>query len=660
MESIASLEGLLVAACLGCAMLPMVRLLPRRPSRWLAIAVVAVWSGAVVWGTASLQSPDRFAVAKAPENRPIEVQRIGQGYVSSRTCRSCHPQEHASWHGSFHRRMTELVTPEAVVADFDNVELQDDDHRYRLSRHGDEFWVEIEPLATAPETAPEPAVRKQLILRTGMHHQQVFWYSAEDHRNLSQLPFVWVVEAKRWAPFASVFLAPPAENHGGEAGKWNANCSGCHSTMPRSRTLPPYAGDTIVAEFGISCEACHGPGERHVDQHRQPQSRYALHLSAEGDPTIVNPARLDHRRSAEVCGQCHGLSVLFAKDKESWNEAGTRYRPGQELTDSRIVLGAGQPVEAEVNAGLLAEDRNYFRNRQWSDGMVRLSGREYAGLLKTACFQHGQMSCLSCHRMHPQPEDPRPLAEWANDQLDYRAERNQACLQCHETMRDNVPAHTHHAAGSAGSLCYNCHMPHTSYGLMKAIRSHTIDSPRVAATLATGRPNACNLCHLDRTLGWTADQLSQWYGQPRPRLAAEQEELSEGVLMLLRGDAGQRALLAWSMGWPAAQQAAGDDWLAPYLAQLLVDPYPTVRYIAARSLRGLPDYESLAYDHVGTLKHRLEWLEQVTNAWTARQRDKPPAPERPALLIDSAGRINQQRFLELLRERDDRRLDLKE
>ena len=27
-----------------------------------------------------------------------------------------------------------------------------------------------------------------------------------------------------------------------------------------------------------------------------------------------------------------------------------------------------------------------------------------------------------------------------------------------------------------------------------------------------GRPNACNLCHLDRTLGWTEQHLVRWYG----------------------------------------------------------------------------------------------------------------------------------------------------
>lgn len=64
-----------------------------------------------------------------------------------------------------------------------------------------------------------------------------------------------------------------------------------------------------------------------------------------------------------------------------------------------------------------------------------------------------------------------------------------------------VTRHTLHGAGSAGSDCLNGHMPHTSYALFRAIRSHQIASPGVAASARYGTPNACNLCHLDRTRG---------------------------------------------------------------------------------------------------------------------------------------------------------------
>ena len=66
--------------------------------------------------------------------------------------------------------------------------------------------------------------------------------------------------------------------------------------------------------------------------------------------------------------------------------------------------------------------------------------------------------------------------------------------------------------------------------------------------------------------------------------------MAASVLWLLNGDAGQRAIVAQSMGWAPAQQASGTGWLAPYLALMQQDAYDAVRYIAARSLATLPPF----------------------------------------------------------------------
>src|SRR4029077_18990255 len=192
------------------------------------------------------------------------------------------------------------------------------------------------------------------------------------------------------------------------------------------------------------------------------------------------------------------------------------------------------------------------------------------------------LSCFSCHTMHVPAQEARAIDEWADDQLAPKATGKEACLQCHRPGSDSrrtLPAnHTHHGDGSAGSSCYNCHMPYTTYGLLKTIRSHQISSPSVKATLDTGRPNACNLCHLDKTLAWTAEYLERWYATPKPQLGDEEQSVAASLLWLLKGDAGQRAIVAQSLGWAPAQQASGTGWIAPYLALFLDDPYDAVRY----------------------------------------------------------------------------------
>jgi hypothetical protein len=133
-------------------------------------------------------------------------------------------------------------------------------------------------------------------------------------------------------------------------------------------------------------------------------------------------------------------------------------------------------------------------------------------------------------------------------------------------------------------------MPHTTYGVLKAIRSHQISNPNVGVELATGRPNACNLCHLDKSLGWTAGHLTTWYQHPQPTLEPEVARPADSVRLALAGDAGQRVLIAWHLGWPEAVRVSGTNGFGPVLNQLLRDPYAAVRCVAERSARsrGLP------------------------------------------------------------------------
>jgi hypothetical protein len=291
--------------------------------------------------------------------------------------------------------------------------------------------------------------------------------------------------------------------------------------------------------------------------------------------------------------------------------------------------------------------------------MVRVSGREYNGLIESPCYQRGEMSCLSCHEMHKQVDDPRSLKEWANDQLKPGMETNQACLECHQQFAEKIEEHTHHATASSGSLCYNCHMPHTTYGLMKAIRSHQIDSPSVQSSLTTGRPNACNLCHLDKSLAWTADHLDEWYGLAKPELDADTESIAASVLWALRGDAAQRALIAWSMGWGAAQEASGEEWLAPYLAELMDDPYDVVRFISHRSLRSLQGFDEFSYDFMSPQDSRLKAQQRVLKAWKD-DREAIAAGRAEAVLFDAAGEPRRTEIERLLRARDMRPVNLAE
>ena len=625
------------------------RLFRSRPL-WSKALVAVIWCGAyfgIAWAySSSLQeTPDETKVT----NRPAQV--FTDGYVGSDTCQSCHPHHHETWHDSYHRTMTQVANQDSVLGNFDEVELEYAGEKWHLSGEGDRFFVQV----------PNESERREVVLTTGSHHMQMYWFDSGRERNMGQLPFIYLLdeslpENRRWIPREAAFLRPPVQGAwADEGGRWNSTCIKCHSThgvwAPSGDLKEPQ---THVADFGISCEACHGPGEEHVKRNQNPARRYRLHLSGQGDPTLVQPEDLNASLSSQVCGQCHGtLAPLSEENYYHWQAHGFRFRPGGELSDSRFLLRRKQETRPKVVQDIVDDDPFYLNNYFWGDGMVRVSGREYTGLVESACHQRGELSCISCHTLHQKRSDSRPRKEWANDQLSPSALGDSACTQCHTEYKtdEQIAAHTHHPINSSGSSCYNCHMPHTTYGLLKAIRSHTITSPSVVESLPTGadRPNACNLCHLDKTLAWSAGHLEKWFDQPAPPLDEEHRTRAASLSWLLKGDAAQRALLSWHMGWGSAREVSGDAWIAPHLARLLNDPYDAVRFIAHRSLKSLPGSTNAVreFDFMAPKLDRQAFVDKFIRGWTTDQ-EWPPE-----LLILPDGTPDAQAIRELQFDRDD-------
>ncbi|MBX3437942.1 MAG: hypothetical protein KF861_10660 [Planctomycetaceae bacterium] len=661
-------------------------MLHRLGNTWIVLAVICGAVSVAAWFAAAPPgpSPSRMATAAVsdqPANRPAKV--LAPGYVSSDACLACHAHQHATWHASYHRTMTQVATPESVVADFNDVTLHSLGQTYHLTQEDGRFFVEMDDPEWAPAGSPPPRVKREIVLTTGSHHEQDFWFETIAYNRLiNRFPFVYRIEEQQWIQDHSVLLQPPESHTGFD--EWNKSCIRCHATMGRPRlkaneTPPDVHGpfDSQVVEFGIACEACHGPGETHVLRHATASGRLELlptHLRPPardaGEPIgpdqIVNPAKLDARRSSQICGQCHSFFTLSSDQADkSWAAHGFRFRPGEELTD-RILIESrplfNQPRYEQPRAvrWWLENQPHYLEERFWSDGVVRILGREYTAMIDSPCFQGGALSCLSCHTMHPGADDPRPLREWANDQLKLGMESNEACLQCHQEKRDNLSAHTHHPPDSDGSRCYNCHMPPTAYGLLKATHTHTVENPSVAASLATGRPNGCNLCHLDKSWDWTNRHLADWFGRDRVEMTDVQAAVPASAILVMNGEAGQRALIAWAMGWPPAQKASGTDWLARFLAPLLDDPYDAVRFVAARSLRTLDGFHDLHYDFLSEPPERTTAHQRVRKEWGTQREARGQSVDLRELIDDAGDHITPEIFDTLLQQRDDRRVLLME
>lgn len=565
------------------------------------------------------ESRAQFVELLPTESRP-------DGYVSSDQCRSCHPGHYDSWHKTYHRTMTQHATPQTVIGDFNNVFLYDENLAYHLTQDKDAFFVtiyqfpdNIQPHQQNIASHARLENKYRVGLLTGSHHMQVVWLTPESGNLQRLLPFAWLKKDNRWVKRKDVFLRDPDLPE--KVQLWNKNCYRCHSTAAQPRpNLTSGEAHTRLAETGIGCEACHGPGQSHIDFFSNPINRYTSHSSGSPSLTtsnishsIVHPEKLSHKKSSQVCGQCHSVK-WFVDGPELW-ENGFDYKPGDDMELTTPVVRPRDIDNQPWLHSLIQKSPDILHRQFWPDGEVRVSGREYNGLIESPCYQKGTLSCMRCHQMHG--ADP-------NDQLAKNMNSDHACTQCHKSISSDITAHTRHAPASEGSRCYNCHMPHTTYGLLKAIRSHEISSPSIKNQLDSGRPNACSLCHLDKPLDWVSDNLQSWFKHPSHTLSEDQKEIPEGLRMALADGPNQRALIAWHLGWKPAIDTSSSPWAVPLLLELFKDRYSAVRYLAAESLtRLVPDSKPL--DYVASPEIRTRETQGILNSFL---KSLPPAGDK--------------------------------
>ncbi|MEE2990247.1 MAG: multiheme c-type cytochrome, partial [Planctomycetota bacterium] len=319
-----SFPYLLVLLLLGAGTVLAIRY-ARSRSRSAAVSrsVVAVWC-LILLSTALVSwSFNQADPRPRPDDRPVEVH--ADGFVSSQNCRSCHQRQYETWQASYHRTMTQVATPETVIGEFDGRFLERDGHTFGVRREGDTFMVTL--LDDVGRVVNRP-----VVMTTGFHHMQVYWFSTGNGRMLGHFPFVYLRDEKRWISSDASFLHPESKGltHSQltNVGLWNHTCLKCHVTNPRSGIQDLHDGrgvvmDTHMAEFGIACEACHGPGEDHVAANQNPIHRYAQRFDDGTDNTITNPRRLDHRKASQVCGICHGITTMGGAEEEVlWREQG--------------------------------------------------------------------------------------------------------------------------------------------------------------------------------------------------------------------------------------------------------------------------------------------------------------------------------------------------
>ena len=528
----------------------------RRRLLWvLALALVAV-AGAFIL---LLPAPGQEEVGPPP----LE-------YVGVRNCEECHAEETRRWRGSQHDLAMQEPAPETVLGDFADARFTYGGVTSRFHRKEGRYFVRTDgPDGKMADFAVEKVF--------GVFPLQQYLVALPGGR-LQALGVAWDSRSKgeggqRW------FHLYPGESvdhrdvlHWTKLSQnWNTQCAECHSTnLRKGYAWPADRFVTTYSEMDVSCEACHGPGSRHVTWAKANRER----ARKQGDPGLIvrfterrsrtwemdvargiaKPTKfLDTRFEVETCARCHARRGLLT----------------EEYTAGRLLAQTHRPA--------LLDDGLYY-----ADGQMKDEVYNYGSFLQSRMYAAG-VTCSDCHDAHDQK---------------VKVGRDDVCSSCHQPERFGARAHHFHKEKGKGASCVACHMRTETYMVVDARHDHSLRVPRPDLTVKLGRdtaPNACNDCHKDRSPQWAATWVRKWYPQGRQTTPHYGEAIQAGRTY---GVGAEQALLAVVRDprQPAIVRGTAASLLGPYLSpeslpalqKAAADPDPLVRLGAATVLEALP------------------------------------------------------------------------
>ena len=497
-----------------------------------------------------------------------------EGFAGSKSCANCHMTQFNAWTGSHHDLAMQHATEEAVLGDFDNTQFTHNGVTSRFSTRDGKYFVHTD--------GPDGTMRDFEIAYTfGVEPLQQYLVPFPDGR-VQALSIAWDARpetegGQRWFHlYPDESIDHRDELHWtGPQQNWNYMCADCHTTkLVKGYSVSKDTFNTTWSEINVGCEACHGPGEKHIDW----------------------AGRDENLRSDDIG---RGLVVLFNERKGvTWSvnaETGTAQR--SEPPEKRTELGVCAACHSRrglLKAGVESDPifLNHHMPALLTESLYHADGQIKEEVYVWGSFTQSRMhaagvSCSDCHDPHS---------------LELRAEGDAVCALCHLPAKFAASEHHGHPEGSAGADCLGCHMPETTYMVVDPRHDHSIRIPRPDISQNFGTPNACNQCHLQQSTQWAADAFKRLFpdaGKPfqswtqafyQARAGAPQAEIS-----LLKVFTDEQA--------PEIARATAvlelQNFLSPLsgqtLQEALKDDSPLVRIAALRSLKTLPPANRFPY-----------------------------------------------------------------
>jgi predicted CXXCH cytochrome family protein len=492
-------------------------------------------------------------------------------FVGTESCAGCHTRQFEAWKSSHHALAMQPASPATVLGDFADAALEHFGATTTFFRNGDKFMVRTD--------GPDGALHDYPIAYTfGVYPLQQYLIAMPGGR-LQALGIAWDSRPKgqgvhRWFhlyPGQRLKTSDPLHWTGGNQ-TWNYQCADCHSTnLKKNYDLAANIYATSWTDLHVACEACHGPGARHVAWAKAHAEGGAYPLATDnarmGLTNWLKPTDNGHWEMDSGKGIARRTEPLVSSELDTCAACHSR---------RKVIVQDRVPGEPYLDAFLpaLLEPGLYH-----ADGQIDGEVYEYGSFLQSRMHAAG-VTCSNCHDPHG---------------AKLRAEGNALCGQCHLPEKFDVAAHHHHPPGGAGAQCVNCHMPTKNYMVVDARRDHSIQIPRPDLSVSLGAPNACNQCHADRSAQWAAETVAGWYPNGRQTTSHYGTALHAGRTGAANAEP-QLDRLILDRSQPAIARASALRLLAPYaspasepaIKAAISDPDPLVRTAVPRALPDPP------------------------------------------------------------------------
>ena len=490
-------------------------------------------------------------------------------YVGPGACSKCHQEQYDLWRNHPHAHMNASARGQTVAGDFSGAALSYGGGRVVFEQIGGNYTMAI--------SYRGKPVRRYSVTRTvGSRFVQMYigvqveGPEPAGHRVYSEegkLPFAWWIDRKMWFPQTyDEEKKEPEYGDDGEltpkyryhemrrVGAWSRNCALCHNTYPYALKFAPVAQGKLFGFDDVSLDA--------------PSEQNALH-----DWDLVT--------LGISCESCHfggAEHALYGRPAE-FVPSGDGFR-----LKGRDALAVNARQNPAVINKICAQCHSArTQGPKYPNGAASWNSAEAKDLAAGACAS--KIRCTDCH--DPHRAGPREARVADNP------EHVAACKGCHEAIDDG---HMRHES----TTCLDCHMPRMVHGLGGMIRSHRISSPSDGRMLQDW-PNACNMCHLDKSLRWTLDELAKgWRGGERID-GVEATDLAAGPRWLADDTAMVRQIAADAYGRSPLDGSAERKAALERVIAVLDDPSPPNRMfgiIAVEAITGraitVDDYQPWA------------------------------------------------------------------